>query len=224
MAIFSTLAQIQSAPVAMLPRPPLLQVYLLEQPWYMAIGLAAAGIAAFFVLNRAGKLREGLLLATGGITLGAAVLLVGLMVTTERERLMRQTSLLVDAAAGVDTAALDPMLDDPVTVWLGSNPTKMSREELLNKVRDALGGQYRVRDQRTGGLQVVLDGERQARTQVRVWVRAEAMGYDVPIGSWWRIDWRRSDTTPGAPWRVYGLTLMQVDGMSDVDNGRLRMP
>ena len=57
-------------------------------------------------------------------------------------------------------------------------------------------------------VEAVLDGPRVGRTQVRTSVVSAELG--VPIGSWWRVDWRHDE--PGG-WRVVGVTPIWVQGL-----------
>ena len=210
-----TLAQILTdSPVPRLPDPPAITHYLLESPWFAVVGLALAGAIALIVMNRRGRAGQGATIMLAAFALAALVAIVASLVEPQREALIRQTRELVARTAAVDTAALGPMLSDRVSIT--STPTlgitlPVDKASLLESVRRYLGDTFRIVNHSTGGEQASIEGSNTARTQLRVWVeldRDQAM-IGAPIGSWWRIDWRRE----GDQWRVSGLTLMQLDGV-----------
>lgn len=208
-----TLAQILTeSPVPRLPDPPALTHYLLESPWFAVVGLALGGAIALVVLNRQGRASLGAGIMLVGFALAVLLAVVAYLVETQRERLIRQTRELVTRTAAADTAALRPMLSERVNVVSALPLTlPVDKETLLDRVRQELGEAHPIAEHSTGGEQASIDGVNTARTQLRVWVqlhRDQAIT-GAPIGSWWRIDWRKE----GDEWRVATITLMQLDGV-----------
>lgn len=213
--MFATLAQILTdAPVARLPDPPALAHYLFESPWIPIAILVVAGVVGFVVLNRQGKARQGVFALLGGVVMAAMLALTAFLMETPRELLIRQTRDLVARTAAADTAGIRPLLSDRVTM-VCALPVPLSlpdtKQALLDAVQLQLGTNFPVREHSIGGEQASIDGPNTARTQMRVWVtleREQAM-YGGPIGSWWKIDWRKE----GDEWRVATITLLQLDGL-----------
>lgn len=212
--MFATLAQILTdAPVARLPDPPALARYLFESPWVPIALLVVAGVIGFVVLNRQGKARQGVLALGGGVVVAAVLAIVALVVETPREFLIRQTRALVARTAAADTAGVRPFLSDRVTVVCALPvplPLPETKQALLDAVQQQLGNTMPIREHSVGGEQASIDGPNTARTQLRVWVtlEREQAVYGGPIGSWWKIDWRKE----GDDWRVATITLLQLDG------------
>lgn len=214
-ALPSMLAQVLTEPpVPLLPDPPAIEHYLLESPWMACAVLVIAGFVGLIVLNRQGKAGRGVQVAGAGILLAAVVFVLATVVKTEREALAERTLELVARTATVDTAGLSPLLSDRVAVSTSLAlpiAIPVDKATLLDSVRKTLGESYRIEKHTTGRVRAVIDGQNTARTQVRVWVtlaKGQAY-YDAPVGSWWRIEWRKE----GDEWRVVTLTLQQVDGL-----------
>lgn len=217
-----TLAQfLADAPVPMLPEGGVFERFVLESPWLLAITLLVVAVAMAALLLKRGDGRRGALLGGGIALVGVVVVLIGTLVTTERERLQARTLGLVGLTVRAQTSELAGYLDEKVAFsGIAGVGAIAGREALLEQVRNYPGAAYTIRSHSTSSVGVSIDGENVARTQVRVWVRLDkdvAM-YDAAIGSWWRLDWRRdpvAGSPPGTygPWRVSRITMMQLDGV-----------
>lgn len=195
--------------VPSLPAPPALEHYLLENPWPLVIVLVVAALVAAALLNRRARGRQALLAAGGLLIVAGAVIAAAALVTTTRETLIQRTRELVDATAKADIAALQDMLASDVELRTFFFDRGRPRGELLDDVRRYMGQEYPVQSHREDSAQATIDGRNAARTQVHVVVRArEVTMYDVPVGSWWRIEWRKDDD---GQWRVRGLECLQLD-------------
>lgn len=205
-----TLAQTDPT-VPTLPRPPLLAHYVLEQPWPLVATLVVGGCLAAWLLNQRARARLGLAVGAGLVLLGAAVAIVGSAVTTTRETLIARTVDLIAATARADTAALNSILARDVSLRFYTTSRRYSRDELLGLVRRYPGEQYPVESHRQESLSASVDGPNAARTQVRAITHStSATIYNVPVGSWWRVEWRRE---ADGEWRVSGLECLQIDGL-----------
>jgi hypothetical protein len=209
----------QSPSVPMLPSPGVLERWLLESPWVLMGVLAVLGLLALLALRRAGRPQAGAGAMIVALTLAGVAFAVATLITTERERLAARTLDMVALVASARTGELSDYLEPGARVVsvLGI-PTPTGRESLLESVRRYPGELFPIREHSTSAVQAVQDGANTARTQLRVWVRIakEQAFYDVPTGSWWRINWRRDPGTgPGqwGPWRVTTIELLQLDGM-----------
>lgn len=206
-----TLARSDAPPA--LPRPPLVEHLLLEQPWAAALALGLGGLLAAWILNQRARARAGLALGAAMLLAGATIAVIGALVTTTREALIARTRELIALTARADTRALDGLLAGDVTFRLFTTDRRYIREELLGLVRRYPGELYPVESYREEQAAASLDGPNAARTQVRVVTRsAAATLYDLPVGSWWRIAWRRE---PDGAWRVTQIECLRIDGVPE---------
>ncbi|MFN7021834.1 MAG: hypothetical protein ACK4WH_10975 [Phycisphaerales bacterium] len=202
----------ESAAVPELPAPPPLTHYALENPWPALGGcLILAALAFWLVLSGRAEGRKWLrLLGLGALVAGVGVLSAARMVKTDRETLVELTGVLVDAAARAEAAELTAMLGSDVALRVLGGEARYTRDQILDLVRKYPGTNpidWHTIDRSAA----VMDGRDLGRTQVRVRVRSKATTmYDVPIGSWWRVSWRRS----GGAWQVSGLECLQIDGVA----------
>jgi hypothetical protein len=208
-----------SGAVPMLPSPPLLAHYFLENPWPVVAGLVVGSLVAAYVLNRRGRLKEALRMLAVGIVLAVSVWILASSVMTEREVLQARTRLLVDLTADVRTGDLADMLTESISV---DGPKEIAsprgREQVLQAVRQSLTSLISIKEHTTGPVTAIVDGPNVARTQVRVWVKlkGEAAFYEGPLGAWFRIGWTRAQGTgdePDGQWHVTSISVLQIDGV-----------
>lgn len=212
MPIPSTLPPLLAQAVPSLPAPPAVQHYLLENPWPTAIVLAVCGLVVAAILNRQGQSRRAVLTAVGLFLAAGAVVATSSLVTTTREALIHRTRLLIDAAARADTESLRDMLASDADLRAAFLTGDWGRDRLLDGVQRYLGQQYPIQSHREDSARAIIDGPNAARTQIHVVVRAkEATMYDVPVGSWWRIEWRKD---ADGVWRVRGLECLQLSAIA----------
>lgn len=201
-----------------LPSPPPLVHYTVENPWVLAGLLGLVSVVCLYLLltARAGKhARAVAVAAAASVFTAVAVILAAQIVTTQREALIQQTRQLIAATAAADTAELGPMLGSSLALRVLGTSVALSREQTLDLVRRYPGQQTRVDSHTITESQATLDGPNVARTQVHVRVRSnDATLYDVPVGTWWMIEWRRGEDG----WKVTGLRCLHIDGMSPETN------
>ncbi|MCC6320956.1 MAG: hypothetical protein IT438_05900 [Phycisphaerales bacterium] len=201
------------AAVPMLPSPPAAH-YVLEDPWPIVIGCVVllTILAWLAVSGRLDGRRWVRPAGLGLILIALGVALASTLVKTDREELAERTAVLVEAAAKGDTAALTSMLSSSVTLRVLEGQTRYSREQIMDLVRKYPGSTpidwYKI-----DKVAAAMDGRDMGRSQAHVRVRSkQTTMYDVPIGSWWLIEWQRSPGGNGA-WKVIGLECQQIDGV-----------
>ncbi len=184
--------------------PPLLQRLVLEQPLPLVALLVLAGFGLMYYLNSRGQGRRALVAGFGLILAGAAVWVLGSVVTTRRERLMTATADLVGVTARLDEAGMDRLLADDVHLFSRLRAAGFSvaaggvdKETLMSLARGALT-QYPVREQYVSRLQAEVTGPSTGRSQVLVRVVVGDGSFSMPHLSWWRIVWREQ----GGQWRA----------------------
>lgn len=208
-----------AAPVSMLPAAPFFERWLLESPWLLMGVLVVLGVLGFLALSRQGRSRPAAGALILGLVLAAMAFSISALVTTPRETLQGLTRDTIAAAATADTRRLGDLLEPQARAILPSPLPSVGggRDALLDAVRQYPGGEYPIREHSVSAVQAVIDGPNTARTQVRVWARLnkEQAFYDAPIGSWWRLSWRRDPGSgPGqwGPWRITTIEMLQLDG------------
>lgn len=207
----TTPATLLAQSIPSLPAPPALGHYLFENPWPAVIALAFGALAAGAVVNRRAGARRAWPVAGGLLLLALAAGVTARLVTTTREALIRRSQALVDAAARADTAALSGMLADDAELRAAFLTSPWARGRLLDGVRQYLGQRYPIQSHREDSASAAIDGPNAARTQLRVVVRArDATMYDVPVASWWRLEWRRD---ADGQWRIRGLECLWLSAV-----------
>ncbi len=219
-----TLAQVPASSNASAPAPlnapPFLAHYFFENPIpAAAIGLALAAGCGWWVLTGRAKGNRWL----GWVAIAVAMASLGIFfasraITTERERLITMTREVIAHAVRADTVELQPMLASEVTFTLLGNESPFNRAQLLALVAKYPGQVTPIDWHKTSNLQAALQGGTFATTQVHVRVGSkETTMYDVPVGSWWRLTWRRSGSNTASSemgaWVVTSLECLQIDGV-----------
>lgn len=183
-----------------LATPPWLESNLFEHPTMLIVVLLALGLGLSLVLSRSRAVWA--LLATG--LAAGGVWGVSRLVETDRERVAALTPGLLTAAASVDLAALDALLDERLTLRYFRAGGGLDKAGTLRAVREELGTRFRVREALVQELQLEQTAPDQMRTQVRVRVTPEASGF--PNISWWSIDWRLD----AGRWRAVAIRPLSI--------------
>lgn len=222
----NTLAQFNPAEtpeVAMLPAPPLWEVWLFERPLTPAIILVLLAVGALWYFNQRSQARRGVQVAGSCVLLAILMMGVSMLVTTSRETLAAQTRKLIGSVARAEMGTLNDLLAPDAAVWLNGQAWLLGRERILEGVEKTTGSAYKVAPDGAHVLeehqQILRGAGDSARTQV--WVRLQGVNTSFFGRSWWRISWRREAATPddasGAEhvWRVTTIDLLQIDGVGD---------
>lgn len=207
-----------------LPDPPVLEMYLFENPYPLAIGLLVIGFAAHTLLRRGsagrGEPGPGSYAPLSIAVLGAlGVYLASVLVTTHGERVKQRSLELVDAVATADTASVRGLLAEDAILspgeGLGRIPSATDRAQIIDAVERSIGPVVRVREHTVRSVTASIDGPDYARTQLMVRVTVESALFTAPNGSWWRLHWRLEN--PGDPepdWRVIQIEPVFIQGLS----------
>ncbi len=201
--------------------PGLISLLLFENPWILAGLLAIGAISLFVVFNNRRKLRLGAAFA-GVFALGAiTVMLLAMLVTTDREQVKNLSRELIAAVADADAQPVEQILSPFATlVAEGALRSELSRDEILDRIRDASsnGGaydgqgtrvaadEYRIREIRVG-----IQSSTAARSQVNVVITPSITSF--PTGTWWELDW---DKLPDGSWKARRIELVWVAGMRSI--------
>jgi hypothetical protein len=195
-----------------LPSPPMIPHALFEEPARLVAVLAlGALVCAWLVVSgRAAKTRWVRLGAPLLVVLALAVWGTARLVKTEREVLIEQTREFIDLAAAADTPGLQQLLASDVTFRLLGGESVFTREQVLALVRKYPGDAYPINWHASDQHQAVVSAHGYATTQAHVRAKSkEGLGYDLPVGSWWKLEWRRD----GADWEVSRIECLQIDGV-----------
>jgi len=177
--------------------PGFASVYLLEQPWPLAVSLAVIGVGFFIGMVRSGKQWPGgvgvllLALAGGGVWLASSV-------TTEREELTARTQQLVQLMAPVQSERLSELIQVNSALRGPDASVWVEHGRLWSELQQ-IDGRYGLLDHRITDLKASGDG--QGNGVVQIDVRTHVRG--SPILTRWRLGWQRGLTGE------YELTEMQ---------------
>jgi hypothetical protein len=172
--------------------------------------LIIAGIVTFIILNRRGKLRQGMLVGTGLIVVGIGVWILAAAVQTDREAITTQTRDLIGATARAQTTDLDRLLAPDARLFVSIripgvtiSSAGLDKADILKKVKQELGQAHTVSECAILETQAVIDAPGSGRSQVRV----RAVIDSFPTFSWWKVTWGRGND---GPWRATAIQPLDV--------------
>jgi hypothetical protein len=199
------------ASVRPLPARPFLSHLFFENPMPLVGVFLVASVVVFFTLNARNRPQLGAIAGLLLATLAGGFYSLGKAVKTELESLDEESERLVDAAARGDARTLEDILapDAKIETTLNTReiPAVKGREAVVNAVRSTLGGTFTVKDHAVLETQATLVGPEVGQTQVRVRATPSGGMYEVPVFSWWRLDWRH---TPESGWRVTTIEPLAI--------------
>ncbi|MDX2016295.1 MAG: hypothetical protein SFY95_01490 [Planctomycetota bacterium] len=191
---------------APLPTGPLWERWLLESPWPTAGLLVLAGLVAFALLNRAGRAGAAIASALTALALGAGVIVLANIVTTEREALRARSFSIVAAVAARDQALVGTLLapNARLTKW----PLALTgRDAIVERV----GSVPAIHEWALLEAQASLDGPAVGRTQIKLRITPDQTR--APNLSWWRLDWQRDAQ---GQWVVIQIEPLAVHGITNI--------
>jgi len=191
--------------VTPLPRGPMVERLLFEEPWAVMGLVVLVGLALVFGFYKQGRVRSAAVVGVVSVLVAGGVYGLSRAVTTEREALVRESVVLVRLVSEGDRDGVERMLH-PDAVLVANMPawSEMDRRAILARIHGVLRGM----ELRTAVLngRATLDGPNVARSQVRVRVQ-DAHFADL---AWWGLDWRRD---AGEGWRV--VRIQRLAGVGD---------
>ena len=187
-----------------LPPAPIWERLLLENPWPLAIILAAGAIVAFVSMRHRAPPRHTAAAVAGLALAAVGVLVLASLVETAREQMRHQTFELISAAARASVTDTGTLLAPDATLFPPGGGAALDRDDILTRVERDLGGAWRLREWAVLECEASVSGDT-GRTQVKVRATPEAAGF--PNISWWRLGWRRD---PPGPWRVISIEPVSV--------------
>jgi len=196
------------ASIAKLPDPPWLEHQLLESPWAAIACLIGFGVILMWVFRRIEKPKWAWPAMGGALVLAVGIYISSESVTTTREMLIEQTKTLVNSAAIGDDKSVATLLGEPLAFTVLGQATNATTARVLAFVRNDLTTRYKLKEHSVVSTAATVDGGNVARSQVRVRVVPEAIGY--PNSSWWIIHWRKAGDT--GLWRVSQIEAQHIQG------------
>lgn len=191
-----------------LPSAPPWERYVLEQPWPL---VALLGLAAIVVYLKAKGRARGVVPAI--LLLGAiGVYAASEMVATAGEKIRASTRRLVAAVVGMRVNAVSAELDSSARLYSHWHNSGVGKDDILAEVESRFrnGGEYAIKQHDIIELSSSRDGTRVGRSLVKVRV-ISAMG-NVPVFSWWLLDYRRTDD---GRWLVVQMEPQSISFVSD---------
>lgn len=193
-------AQLPDLSVPPLAKPPFLQSILFESPLVGVALLVGLAVVAVAVGNQRAQLRTGLAVAVAGLLAAGGLFLSATLVQTERERLFNASVALAEAVGRGDADAAAPMIAERFRYTGYPAGADWDRARLLEAIPRRVPGAG-VSDVVVLEVQVELDSELVARSQLRV--RPESDGRPLDMPSWWLLDWQKDRDT--GDWRCVGV-------------------
>lgn len=199
-----------------LPQPPALEHWLFERPLVVGPAAIAIGFAFFLVLNRRNQAKQGILVGGGLAVLGAALLLVGTLVETTRERLIRESRALVDAVVAGEQGRVDALLSQELILSAGGpGGVPIRSKALAMRAVEEFQSRVRVTEHGFGAAQaMVTSAGDSASSQFRV----RAVTNFGPGVAWVRLSWRKE---PDGQWRIHLIELLRINGREPGQTGGL---
>lgn len=210
--LYPALAQLggpQFVPPA-LAAPPVLERWFLESPWLPAIALAAVAALVFFILRSRGEGRRAVLGAAAPLLLATAMIVLSMLITTEREKLAARTEELISATAAADLDRLAPMLAEDVALSLLGSTRDETKSGILGLVQKYPGGMFPVEEHSVHEITAQVDRAGGGKTLCR----ARVVVQGVPNGSWWRIGWRKN---AAGEWTAVHIEALHIGYVSSGD-------
>lgn len=211
--IFGLSATILASAPPPLPDPPAVERWLFERPFVVGPALLGLGGAIFLALNRRNQATRGLAIGGGLALLGVVLVVVGVLVETPRERLVRQSRALVDAVVAGDAGAVDALLADDLV--LSAGPLPIRGKALALRAVEGFQSQVRVTEHGVSAATAAVSGRGgSGASQFRV----RAVTNFGPGVAWARLNWRKD---PDGEWRIHLIELLRINGREPGDLGGL---
>ncbi len=191
-----------------LPSAPIWERYVLEQPWPL---VALLGLAAIVVHLKAKGRARGvapalLLLAAIGVYASSE------LTTSAGEHIRASTRRLVAAVVSMNVNAVGAELDPSARLYSHWHNSGVGKDNILAEVESRFrsGSEHAIKEHDIIELSSSRDGARVGRSLVKVRV-ISAMG-NVPVFSWWLLNYRRTDD---GRWLVVQMEPQSISFVSD---------
>jgi len=183
--------------------------HLFDNPWPLAILLAAAAVALMIAAKNTGRRRFLELAVVAGV-LAAGVFIVERMVTTSGERAASVAESLVDAARQTNARAARALFAEDATMSLVSPANPGVGIDEIRRRLEMLEGRYRVSDASITGLDSYSVSSDRGVVHMHVWAELESgMGY--PVRTSWVL---RVERQGDGSWKIEQITFVQYNGRS----------
>jgi hypothetical protein len=191
-----------------LPDPPILEHWLLEQPWPVAAALAGVGLVLLFHGWR--RRRRGVMIVGGAaLLLSAGVLILAAAVTTTRELLITRTQDLIAATTPLDVARLQTFFEPNATLAGPDGGTWLEFDALFEELRKATK-RYAVQGQAIRELAAQEQGERLGQTELDLRTTLGGGFGDRPVATRWLFTWAQG---PNGQWHVRQVRWLKLNAM-----------
>lgn len=201
----ATLAQAPWAAPPQLPAPPEIQHWLFERPLTSGLVLLAIALIAVVGGRAQGRARYGRLVGAGIGALAGLVVLVSLLVTTDREKVHAATEAVMQAIRTGDAPGAEPFFADAVTFIAAGGAASVEKPWIMDTV-DLFPDQLQIEGVKAPQRRVSVDGEGLARSQLQV--RGGPSGATANL-TWWQFSWRRAED---GQWQIHGMDLLLLNG------------
>ena len=183
------------------PPPPFFTHAFFENPWLLCIGLLTLAAAMALIGYRQAR-RGPMIAGAAALVLAGIVLLVALMVTTDRERMVQRTRSLVKAAiVPVDLGEFREILSRDVELF------GRGYEQIIDTL-DRSTHRWRVRQAYITRLKVHQSDENRGQTYLSVVTRLDTSIGGGSAQTRWLLHWRKE--ADGA-WRITRIEWVSLN-------------
>lgn len=185
--------------------PPILEHFLLEQPWPM-VGLLLIVAVAVVVINRASLTRKAILSAVACLLLAMIVYLVAKAVVTERESLINAAAELAQQVETGQADAIRKSLDEQAVITDPAGRVLVASNLILSII-EKKQAEYDFGSHTIADARAAINSVGSGKTYLRV---RSTMGQGGTESTEWLIDWRRDKD---GRWRVRELRWLKWRGL-----------
>lgn len=190
---------------------PTLTTMFLERP--LSLSLALLGVAVVLAVVARQRNRPRLLIGAGiALVLAGGVWGLAAAVTTDRERVMKNTGQLLEATAPLDVNTLNSLIDPNATlrgpdgtVWLEHDSFRLALALAVKR--------WGVKSQALRGLQAGTDERGNAVTRFEARTTF-TQGTGLPVRTTWQLQWRQDAE---GNWRVIDIQWLEFQDREPSD-------
>lgn len=194
-----------------LPGPGFFDRWILESPGGWVVGGVIVVIGLIIAGRRAVWGNRGLIVAGMVAALGAGVMVLSALMTTDREMIDLRTREITVAVVNADRQEMERLLGANLQVTYFGAPQGLNKSETIERVTTLhTTGILAGVKAGVSEVQASADNQRFGRSQVKVSASGDITG-GYPTLSWWRLEWEKVD----GEWKVISVEPLAIPGMSN---------
>jgi hypothetical protein len=194
-----------------LPGPSYFDRWILESPGGWVVGGIFVVVALIIAGRRAAWGIRAVIVAGIIAALGAGVIALSAIITTDREIIDTRTRQITAAVVNADRQEMERLLGANLQVTYFGAPQGLNKSETIERVTTLhTTGILREVKASVAEVQASADNQRFGRSQVKVSASGDITG-GYPTVSWWKLEWEKVD----GEWKVIAVEPISIPGMSN---------